>query len=245
VAGPSIGAALWHDLECGSYDADLPLWRELADAASGPVLEIGCGTGRAALDLAAHGHHVTGLDANRELTRALAARAGKAALPVTALALDARSFVLGRRFALAIAPMQLMQLLGGPSGRGRTLTCVRAHLEPGGVLAAALADPFDGFAPDSRPPLPSRRHPEEWALSSTPIALRSGERRIEIDLHRRAISPSGGLSEEVVTIRLDRVEPDALAREGAAAGFRPLPHRHVPETHHHVGSTVVMLQAPE
>ncbi len=29
----SSSAVVWHDLECGSYAADLPLWRELASAA--------------------------------------------------------------------------------------------------------------------------------------------------------------------------------------------------------------------
>ena len=40
---------VWHDVECGGYDADLPLWRELAREAGGPVLDVGAGTGRVAL----------------------------------------------------------------------------------------------------------------------------------------------------------------------------------------------------
>ena len=34
---------LWHDLECGSYAEDLPLWHELAGTAPGPVLDVGAG----------------------------------------------------------------------------------------------------------------------------------------------------------------------------------------------------------
>ena len=41
--------ALWHDLECGAYDEDLPLWRALAGEAGGAVLDIGAGTGRVTL----------------------------------------------------------------------------------------------------------------------------------------------------------------------------------------------------
>ena len=48
-----IQESVWHDVECASYEADLDLWRELAAAARGPVLDHGCGTGRVALDLAA------------------------------------------------------------------------------------------------------------------------------------------------------------------------------------------------
>ena len=42
---PEPELVVWHDLECGGYDADLPLWRELAADADGPVLDLGAGTG--------------------------------------------------------------------------------------------------------------------------------------------------------------------------------------------------------
>src|SRR3954453_15129411 len=53
---------LWHDLECSSSAGALPLWRELAAAApAGPILDVGAGTGRVALDLAARGPRVVAL----------------------------------------------------------------------------------------------------------------------------------------------------------------------------------------
>ena len=110
-------AVIWHDVECASYDADLDLWRALADEHPGELLDIGCGTGRVALDLAALGHDVTGLDSDPALLAALAARARARGLRVRTTVADARSFDLGRRVALAIAPMQVVQLLGGESGR--------------------------------------------------------------------------------------------------------------------------------
>ena len=58
---------VWHDVECGAYDADLPLWRELAREAPDGVLDVGAGTGRVALDLARHGFAVTALDREPEL----------------------------------------------------------------------------------------------------------------------------------------------------------------------------------
>ncbi len=70
---------IWHDLECGGYVADLPLWRELARERGGPILDVGAGTGRVALDLARNGHEVTALDRDPELLDALRRRARRPA----------------------------------------------------------------------------------------------------------------------------------------------------------------------
>jgi SAM-dependent methyltransferase len=247
------GPAVWHDVECASYAADLPLWRELADRAGGEVLDIGCGTGRVALDLATHGHRVMGVDPDPDLIRALATRSRSLLdlgaysthnpAGVQAVVGDARSFDLGRRFALAIAPMQVVQLLGGPEGRARMLARVKDHLHPGALLAAAVADPFEGFdAETALPPLPDVREEDGWVLSSTPIAVRTRDDAVEIDRHRQAVSPSGELSEEIITISLDVVDADTLAAEGEAVGFNAREPRRIPETRDHVGSTVVLLQ---
>jgi SAM-dependent methyltransferase len=236
-------AAVWHDVECASYDADLPLWRELAEGArGGPILDLGCGTGRVALDLAARGHDVTGLDCEPTFTAALAARARSRGLSVRAETADARSFSLpGRSFALAIAPMQVAQLLGGPDGRARMLACARRHMLQGALVAVALADPFEGVPDDEEqlPPLPDVREEDGWVYSSTPIAVRAEEGATAIDRVRQAVSPDGGLDESMATIRLDSVTPEEVE---SAPGFAVRPRRQVPATPDYVGSVVVMLE---
>jgi 2-polyprenyl-3-methyl-5-hydroxy-6-metoxy-1,4-benzoquinol methylase len=63
VGTPPISpSVMWHDVECGTYTADLPLWRRLARETGGRVLDIGAGTGRVALDLTRAGARVTALD---------------------------------------------------------------------------------------------------------------------------------------------------------------------------------------
>lgn len=241
----SDDAVVWHDVECAAYEADLPLWRELAATAGGAVLDLGCGTGRVALDLAERGHDVTAVDSDPALVAALAGRARERGLRVHAHALDARTLDLGRTFALAIAPMQVVQLLGGAEGRGSMLAAVRRHLGAGGELAAALADPFDGLAADQLlPPLPDVREDDGWVFQSTPIAVRDEpDGALAIDRLREAVSPAGDHSGSVATIRLDRVDAATLEAEAAEHGFRALPARRVPETDAYVGSTVVRLEA--
>jgi SAM-dependent methyltransferase len=241
------GAAIWHDVECASYDADLPLWRELADEARGPVLDLGCGTGRVALDLAARGHDVTGLDCEPSFAAALASRARARGLRVRAETADARSFALaGQSFALAIAPMQVAQLLGGPEGRAGLLASTRPHLAPAGTLAIALADPFEGIPDDEElvPPLPDVREEDGWVYSSTPVNVRQEPGATAIDRLRQAVSPDGDLDESMATIRLDSVLPEELEAEARAlGGYAVRERREVPPTTDYVGSVVVMLEA--
>jgi SAM-dependent methyltransferase len=233
---------IWHDLECGGYVADLPLWRSLADEHDGPVLDVGAGTGRVALDLARQGHAVMALDRDRALLDELQQRAGD--LPVSTVQADARSFELGRRFGLCLVPMQTVQLLD-PAGRAAFLRCARRHLIEGGVLAAALADALESYdVADGGPaPLPDMRELHGVVYSSTPTAIRVDDEGFTLERRREAVSTAGEHSVENNSVLLHRVTGPELEREGTAAGFEPLQCRHVPATEDYVGSVVVMLRA--
>ena len=229
-------AVMWHDLECAGYVEDLPLWRELAG--DGPVLDLGCGTGRVALDLAARGVPVVGLDVDEVLLDELRRRAGD--LPVETVRADARDFDLGRRFGVVLAPMQTVQLLGGAQGRTGFLRCARAHLEPGGLCAIAIADEIETFD-DIEAVLPDVHEDGGTVYFSQPVSIRDQGDRFEIEFVREVVDPHGGRSSGRNVIHLDRLDADRL--EAEAEGFTVLERRTVPQTDAYVGSTVVMLRA--
>jgi hypothetical protein len=138
-----------------------------------------------------------------------------------------------------------MQLMGSAAGRAAVLERVRAHLQPGGVFAAAIADPFEGEPPEIvGPPLPDVREQDGWVFQSQPVFLRQVPGGSEIDRVRQAVSPSGELTESYNTIRLDDLAAEELEGDGRAAGFRVQPRRDVPPSGDYIGSTVVMLEAP-
>lgn len=229
---------IWHDVECGAYAADLPLWEELAAASDGEVLDLGCGTGRVALHLARRGCPVVGVDREPAFLAALRERA--AGLPVGTLAADVRDFELGRRVSLALAPMQTLQLLDDAADRAACLRRVADHLEPGGRFAASILEQMP--EPDGAPPpLPDVREVDGWVYSSLAVEAAVGPGEIVIHRLRQTVSPAGELSEEPNRVRIATFPAAQLEDEGAAAGLVPLERREIAATDIHVGSTVVVL----
>ncbi len=244
-------AVIWHDLECGGYRVDLPVWLELAGALEGfaPLLEVGAGTGRVTLALARRGYRLTALDHDPALLAALRERS--AGLAVETELADARDFELGRRdYGLCVVPMQTLQLLGGAAGRLAFFQCARAHLRPGGTLACAVIERLESFdcAAEGLTPAADAARIGARLFRSEILAVRCETRAVRIERERiiapaqRASDGSGGTHERY-TIDLDHVSAAVLEREGAAAGLRPAARRQIPPTLEYAGSVVVVFHA--
>jgi SAM-dependent methyltransferase len=147
--------------------ADVAFFRELATAADGPVLELGCGTGRVTVPLAEAGISITGLDRSRPMLD-IAQRRRRARPPDVRRRLrfveaDMREFRLGRRFGLVFAAFRVFMALPDPASQRAALATIRRHLRPGGLLVIDAFDPRLDLLTDA--PQPAReiaeaRHPE-------------------------------------------------------------------------------------
>ncbi len=254
VVSAAASAVVWHDLECGSYAADLPLWRELAGAGDagappGPVLDVGAGSGRVALDLAARGHRVTALDRDAELLGALRERAAHSS--VETVCADARTFDLDRSdFAVCIAPMQTVQLLGGAAGRLAFLRRARAHLRPGGLLACAIVTDIESFdcAAGDLGPSPETVRIDGIDYVSQATRVHVGRRGVSIERERSVLAAARPRSaaqpaRERDVVQLDRLSASRLHSEGRQAGLTAAGTRSIPGTEEHVGSEVVVFRA--
>jgi SAM-dependent methyltransferase len=239
VSAERASGVIWHDAENGAYSGDLALWEELAAAAGGPILDLGCGTGRVALHLARRGYRTIGVDLDPELIAALERRAES--LPLRGVVGDARSFELEEEIALALAPMQIAQLLGDSAERVECLGCVARHLAPGGRVALSIVESLP-VAAEGPPPLPDVREIDGWVYSSLPLDAVDIGPEIVIQRLRQTVSPSGELGEEENEIRIRTLAADELEREGVEAGLEPLTRRRIAPTDLHVGSTVVLFE---
>jgi adenosylmethionine-8-amino-7-oxononanoate aminotransferase/SAM-dependent methyltransferase len=118
--------------DVGDYEA-------LAASCGGPVLELGCGDGRVAIELARRGYQVIGVDLSPEMLRKLQIRAAE--LPKSAQALietlqtDIKVMELGRKFPLVILPASSILLFTDPAERLMVFRRAVAHLLPGGTFA--------------------------------------------------------------------------------------------------------------
>jgi SAM-dependent methyltransferase len=245
--------AIWHEVECGRYRADLPLWRELADAAASRgaparVLDLGAGIGRVTLDLAAAGHQITAVDISPVLLAELTRRA--AGLPVETVACDVRELALEQRdFDLCLVPMQTIQLLGGERERRALFAGAAAHLREGGLLACAIvtqADEFDGLA-GQLGPSPDRMELDKHVYFSRPLRVEVLAEKIRIERERVVLPGDGparwnGDSEKDI-VELDRVTEEQLWREAQSEGLHPEPSRLIGETDEHTASEVVVFGA--
>jgi len=146
-----VQPAQWFDAWAETYDEvyaylkhDLPFYTRLASEAHGPVLELGCGTGRVTLRMAAAGADVTGIDASPRMLD-VARRKADASPYGSRIHLrvdDMRTMRLDRRFALAVMPFRSFQSMLMVEDQFAALQTAAEHLAPGGLLA------FDLFNPD-------------------------------------------------------------------------------------------------
>jgi SAM-dependent methyltransferase len=240
---PLMSTVIWHDLECGTYTEDLPLWLGLAAEFGGPILDVGAGSGRVTLALARFGHPVLALDSDAELLEALEGRARTEALAVSTVHADARGAQLAEPVPLAIVPMQTIQLLGRGPGRARFFATMHANLQPGGALAVAFSETVEEFEwRDGDPfPLPDIVEHDGTVYSSQPTAVRSAGDSFVLERKREMIGPNGERSIEEDVIVLDVLDASLLITEAESAGFRCSAQRSVAPTSEHVGSEVLIF----
>jgi 2-polyprenyl-3-methyl-5-hydroxy-6-metoxy-1,4-benzoquinol methylase len=253
---PRASASIWHDVECGAYRVDLSLWRELAmQAGTGtsaqPLLDVGAGTGRVALDLAARGHPVTALDLDGELLDTLRERARAAKISIDTVCADARELKLEcHDFAVCLVPMQTVQLMGGAPGRLAFLGRAREHLCPGGLLACAIVSTLDSFdcATGDLGPSPEIARVDGVHYVSRATRVHVGARTVRIERERRILTAAQAAADTQVpaehnVIELDRVSATQLRHEGQQTGLAYAGTRSIPATRDHVGSEVVLFRA--
>lgn len=233
--------AIWHDVECGGYEADLPLWSELADRYGSPILDVGAGTGRVALPLAREGHQVTALDVDRSLLDVLRERAGEEMISVDTRCADACSWNPGELFALIIVPMQTIQLFGGTEGRLSFLRQARSSLCDGGAVAIAVADMTPGDVP-----LPATFPADVVSVgdsiyASRPVCVSRRGATMVIERERVVTIQGAQETRSSYSLEVDDVSAEEIEEEAVTVGLIPTGREAIPPRGAYLGAEVVLL----
>ena len=181
--------AEWYDVFYSTAGVDdIEFYVEIAERSGGPVLEIGCGTGRVSFPIAAAGIDVVGIDFSTAMLKKAEEKAAATQGPGGAFEFvhgDMRSLALDRHFPLVIIPARTLCLALTPEEQVETLRRAASHMAPDGLLA------FNMFVPDP-----------ELIADASDVPYLMGE----------TINPATGL--RCVLSAIDRFDPVAQTNNG-------------------------------
>lgn len=200
MAGDGRGKA---PLSLVGRNADARFYAQQAWQRGGPVLVLGCASGRIALELCARSPRVVAVDPSAVMVRAAEERrhaeprelSGRLRL----LEADLRSLRLPDRFTVVLAPQNALGLMGSPEDLDALLATARYHLQVGGALL------FDVLNPRGEP-----SSPDQWRPAFTP------------HLRERRRAPPEKELRAIHRLRLRQLHPQEVDAALARAGFSAL-----------------------
>ncbi len=124
---------------------DVSFFVEMAQRSGGPVLELGCGTGRVLIPTARSGIEIVGLDASPLMLSVcrekLSSEPNDVQSRVRLVQGDMRDFGLSQKFSLVTIPFRPFQHLLTVEDQMSCLQNIRKHLTPGGKLVLDIFNP--------------------------------------------------------------------------------------------------------
>ena len=223
---PYAEIAELYDLEHQAYGDDLDLYLNLAQVVGDPILEVGCGTGRLLVPLAAAGHRVTGTDRSPAmLDRASRHVAGADLDGLVTLQLGEMTEATaapGGPFGLAIVALNGLLHLETQAAQRTALAALRAALDPRGQLVLDLLNP----TPDALRSLEGVHHEGVWTRADGTRVDKLSARRVHpaaqtivTDLWYDLLAPDGSLRRIATTFAMRYVHRAELELLLEQAGF--------------------------
>ena len=215
---------LYHAHHAGHVE-DLPFWQELATRQNGPILELGCGTGRVLLALPRAGYPVYGLDHDAGMLSLLFHNLAPELIPkVHVWMADMTQLCLGMSFSLILLPCNTLSTLP-VHGRRALFKSAHRHLSSGGLFAASLPNPR--LYADL--PSPGESEVEEifpHPITGNPVQVSSSWRQTRrfftVQWDYDHLLPDGRIQRMSSVIRHDRAGVTTYLRELKDAGFESI-----------------------
>ena len=144
MSSPYDTIAELYDPWSASVVEDVAFYLEEARRSGGPVVELGVGTGRIAVPIAADGIRVIGVDSSRGMLDVCARRAALAGVELDLRVGDLRQPPIAECVPLVICPFRSLLHMHTDEDRRSVLAAAHELLLPGGLFV------FDVFTPDAQ-----------------------------------------------------------------------------------------------
>lgn len=175
-----------YDAEHASFDDDVDLYLAMAKEVDGPILELGCGTGRILVPLANAGAQVTGIDSSpvmlRRARQALASLDDDTGVQLANLDMRNADQAPGGPFALVIYSLNGLMHLDTQAGQIASLRSVGKSLADGGMVLIDIMNP----SPDYLEQIAGAALLEWTGQSADGSVIQKWAHR-EIDVHAQSI----------------------------------------------------------
>lgn len=161
---------------------DVEYYERKAEDIDGPILELGCGTGRIYLPLVEAGHDVHGIDNSRAYLDVLRETAEERDVAPAIERADMTSFSYGVDFELIIVPYDTFRYNTTVAAQLETLENVRTHLSDTGRAVLAFSRPEPNWSTTPRTIRSGFSHDgDEYLLLSSFRLSDEIEQLLEID----------------------------------------------------------------
>ncbi|MBI4278172.1 MAG: methyltransferase domain-containing protein, partial [Armatimonadetes bacterium] len=235
MAGDRMGdlredAARFYDLN-PHVPRDMKFYRGLIPSPDARVLELGCGTGRILVPLAAHCGYIRGIDISDSMIAVCRRKLTDHGIPPARAAVeigDITAFQLDRAFNLIIAPFRVFQVLVDDAQVEGFFRCVRAHLAPRATCVLNVFNPLFGRE-EMAAKWPRDEETLVWEVPVEGGCVTCHDVRRRLDSLRQVIYPelvyrrygARGLEEEVVLpLAMRYYYPEQFEALVAGHGFR-------------------------
>ncbi|WP_042220915.1 class I SAM-dependent methyltransferase [Oceanobacillus manasiensis] len=121
-----------YDKENDSYNQDIAYILKLAKKFNGPIVDLGCGTGRATIPLAKAGHKVLGVDLHSGMLKHAKEKAAAEGVSIPFTEQDCTKLDLGQKSDFIFMVGNSFQHFLTNEGQDRLLASIQSHLITGG-----------------------------------------------------------------------------------------------------------------
>jgi len=204
------------------HSDDIPFWLEIITHHGGPILELGCGTGRVTIPIAKAGNLIYGMDNSSDMLAFLRKNiTSDLSNNIILFLSDFTNFHLAMKFGSILLPCNTLSTLTEQARRSLTY-CVSHHLQPDGIFAASLANP------NLLRSLPTRSEAEVEdvfldPIDGVPVQVSSSWKRTQswFDIHwfYDRLGPDGSVERHEAQVRHYVTDVQVYITELISAGF--------------------------